>query len=486
MLERLLDRLMRIVMLRAGAQRGFLLVPQDESWAIAAEMRTSPDEVVVGRERPMTEDAPLATSVVRFVGRSREGLVLADAGAEPRFARDSYVAGHQPKSVLCLPLLHQGRLSGVLYVENNAARDAFVAERVELLQLLSAQAAAAIENARLYASVQQAHEQLRRANEGLEQQVAGRTRDLQAAIDQLQAVNADLARQSAALQEAHAQTQREVGERERAERERAAAQAEIVRVQEERLADMAAPLLPITETIVVMPLIGLVDEARASQVLAAALEGSVRTRAQVVILDITGVRQLDATAAAILVRAAGALRLVGAQAILTGCGPRLRSCWSARRRRWRGLSRSGRCRAGWPTRWHRLAAGPDPAGRRAEPVRGGPGRANSDGARSLARLKYRNGDLRGHGTSPREVPVRPLRCERAASPGAGDPGRGLEADPQAAAGDQSPRDHRGGVHRPGQATRIHRRRILSGALRGRISPARGDPTDRGGRVGRRS
>lgn len=320
-LERLLDRLMRIVMLRAGAQRGFLLVPQDESWAIAAEMRTAPDEVVVARERPMTDEAPLATSVVRFVGRSREGLVLADAGAEPRFARDAYVAARRPKSVLCLPLLHQGRLSGVLYVENNAARDAFVAERVELLQLLSAQAAAAIENARLYASVQQAHEQLRRANEGLELEVEARTRDLQAAIDQLQVVNAEQARQSEALREAHAQTRREIGERERAESERAAAQAEIVRVQEERLADMAAPLLPITETIVVMPLIGVMDEARASQVLAAALEGSVRTRAQVVILDITGVRQLDATAAAILVRAASALRLVGAQAILTGVRP---------------------------------------------------------------------------------------------------------------------------------------------------------------------
>ncbi|MCY1059488.1 AAA family ATPase [Nannocystis sp. SCPEA4] len=320
-LDRLLDRLMRIVMLRAGAQRGFLLVPHGEAWSIAAEMQTAPDEVRVGLDRLMGDDAALATAVVRFVARSREVLVLADASAEPRFSRDPYVAAHRPRSVLCLPLLHQGRLSGLLYVENNATRDAFAPERVELLQLLSAQAAVAIDNARLYASVQQAHEQLTRANEALEQQVETRTRDLQAAIEQLQDVNADLARQGAALREAHAQTQREIGERERAERERAAAQAEILRVQEERLADMAAPLLPITETIVVMPLIGLMDEARATHVLATALAGAVRTRAQVVILDITGVRQLDATAAAILVRAASALRLVGAQTILTGVRP---------------------------------------------------------------------------------------------------------------------------------------------------------------------
>ncbi|WP_437973832.1 AAA family ATPase [Sorangium sp. So ce295] len=313
-LDRLLDRLMRIVMLRAGAQRGFLLVPQGEDLSIAAEMRTAPDEVRVGLDQPMRDAAALATSVVRFVARSREGVLLGDAGAEPRFARDPYVASQRPRSVLCLPLLHQGRLSGILYVENNATRDAFAPERVELLQLLSAQAAVAIENARLYASVQQAREQL-------EQQVEARTHELQTALGQLQAVNADLVRQGEALREAHAQTRREIGERERAERERSAAQAEILRVQEERLADMAAPLLPITESIVVMPLIGVLDDARASQVLATALEGSVRTRARVVILDITGVRQLDAAPAAILVRAASALRLVGAQAILTGVRP---------------------------------------------------------------------------------------------------------------------------------------------------------------------
>ncbi|WP_437644256.1 AAA family ATPase [Sorangium sp. So ce362] len=313
-LDRLLDRLMRIVMLRAGAQRGFLLVPQGEGLSIAAEMRTAPDEVRVGLDQPMRDDAALATSVVRFVARSREGVLLGDAGAEPRFARDPYVASQRPRSVLCLPLLHQGRLSGILYVENNATRDAFAPERVELLQLLSAQVAVAIENARLYASVQQAREQL-------EQQVEARTHELQTALEQLQAVNADLVRQGEALREAHTQTRREIGERERAERERSAAQAEILRVQEERLADMAAPLLPITESIVVMPLIGVLDDARASQVLATALEGSVRTRAQVVILDITGVRQLDAAPAAILARTASALRLVGAQAILTGVRP---------------------------------------------------------------------------------------------------------------------------------------------------------------------
>lgn len=317
-LDKLLDRLMRIVMLRAGAQRGFLLVPHGPQWTIAAEMRTAPDEIQVGMDRLMDDDAALATSVIRYVARSREGTVLGDLSAEPRFASDPYVIAHKPQSVLCLPLLHQGRLSGILYIENNAARDAFAADRVELLQLLSVQAAIAIENARLYASMQQTRQELARANEVLELQVETRTRDLQTTMEQLQTVNADLVHQGQALREAHAQTHREVGERERAERERSAAQAEILRVQEERLADMAAPMIPITDHIVVMPLIGPMDSARASQVLETALDGTVQARARVVILDITGVRQLDATAARILVQAASALRLVGAQAILTG------------------------------------------------------------------------------------------------------------------------------------------------------------------------
>ncbi len=320
-LDKLLDRLMRIVMLRAGAQRGFLLVPQGTQWSIAAEMQTAPDEIKVGMDRLMDDDAALATSVVRYVARRCEGAVLGDLAVEPRFARDPYVVARKPLSVLCLPLLHQGRLSGILYVENNAVRDAFAADRVEVLQLLSAQAAVAIENARLYASMQQARQQLAGANEMLELQVESRTRDLQATLEQLQGVNVDLLRQGEALREAHAHTQREVGERERAEHGRAAAQAEILRVQEERLADMAAPLIPITDHIVVMPLIGVMDPARAAQVLETALEGSVRTRAKVVILDITGVRQIDPTAAALLVKAASALRLIGAQAILTGVRP---------------------------------------------------------------------------------------------------------------------------------------------------------------------
>ena len=94
---------------------------------------------------------------------ARRPLVLADAAAEPRFARDPYIAKQRPKSLLCLAMQHQGRLVGVLYLENNAATNAFSVERVELLQFVAAQAAVAVENANLYGELRSATDQLRRS-----------------------------------------------------------------------------------------------------------------------------------------------------------------------------------------------------------------------------------------------------------------------------------------------------------------------------------
>jgi histidine kinase len=123
--------------------------------------------------------------VVQYVGRSKETLVFADASVEPRFARDPYIVKHRPKSMLCLAMLHQGRLVGVLYLENNAATNAFSVDRVELLQFVAAQAAVAVENANLYGELRSATDQLRRSNDTLEVQVAERTEELQRTLAEL-------------------------------------------------------------------------------------------------------------------------------------------------------------------------------------------------------------------------------------------------------------------------------------------------------------
>jgi len=306
--------LLRGVLTSAGAQRGFLLVPRGGGLALEAAADTESDRVEVGLGQPLGPDAPLAAAVAHFVARTRETVILGDAAADPRFAGDPYVARARPRSVLCLALLHQARLTGVLYLENNAATDAFSAGRAELLRLLSSQAATAMENARLYADVQ-------RANEALEREVGERTDELRAVAARLRAANESLSLRGGELHRANERLQAELVERQRAERERAALQQAALAAQQERLAELSTPLIPLTDQIMVMPLIGTVDAARAQQVLETALEGAQRSRARVVILDITGMRRIDAGVADTLLATARALGLLGAHTVLTGVRP---------------------------------------------------------------------------------------------------------------------------------------------------------------------
>ena len=292
-LESLLDRLMRIVVESAGAQRGYLLFVRGEALTIEASITTDPDKVEVGLSIPAEGCDGLALHVVQYVARTAETVVLGDAARVSRFAADPYIAGKRPKSILCLALVHQGRRTGILYLENNLARDTFTSNRIELLGLLSSHAAVAVENALLYAQVQ-------RHSATLEVEVARRTEELSAAYGRLELT---------------------IGDRARSEEDRAALQETIIRAQEARLAELSTPMIPITDRIVVMPLIGVMDARRGQQVLETALYGAKESRAKVVILDITGMKLVDAGVAGALVNAAGGLRLLGAQVVITGIRP---------------------------------------------------------------------------------------------------------------------------------------------------------------------
>ncbi len=177
LLDRLLKRLMRSVIENAGAQRGLLLLPREGQWLIEAEQRvesTAPSRPCT----PVEEGAPLATTLLHFVARTRESVVLDDASAEGLFTRDPYVLAHGLRSLLCMPLLNQGKLVAILYLENNHTVGAFTAGRLEVLRLLSAQAALSLHNALLYA-------QLEDYSHTLEQRVEERTRELQAKNQEL-------------------------------------------------------------------------------------------------------------------------------------------------------------------------------------------------------------------------------------------------------------------------------------------------------------
>jgi anti-anti-sigma regulatory factor len=240
---------------------------------------------------PLEESQGLATSIVRYVARTGEPIVVPDAASEPRFASDPYIERERPKSILCVPMMRQGRLMGVLYLENNATPNAFTQARREVSELLASQAAIAIDNALLYAHVEHVSAQLRQANERLEGDVARSAEELR--------------------------------ERKRGEAERAALQEEVIRLQREMLLELSTPLIPITDRVMVMPLIGTMDAKRAEQVLETALRGAAAGQAEIVILDLTGLKGIDAEVVGKLTRMAGGLRLLGTGVVISGVRPEM-------------------------------------------------------------------------------------------------------------------------------------------------------------------
>jgi len=193
-LGKLLAKLMKIAIENAGAQKGFLILPTEdetEMLAIEAERTVDTETTRVLQSTPIdaldsTTQLPLlSTAVVNYVVHAHESVVLNDAVNEGQFTRDSYITAVQPKSILCTPLLNQGQLSGVLYLENNLTTGAFTEDRIEVLNILSSQSAISIENSRLYRT--------------LEQKVEERTRELSQTLDVLKATQAELVLENALL-----------------------------------------------------------------------------------------------------------------------------------------------------------------------------------------------------------------------------------------------------------------------------------------------
>ena len=190
-LSKLLERLMKIAIENAGAEKGFLILEKAGKWAIEAEGSVKEDEVSVLRSLPLNAKADsgeipkLASAIVHYVIRTQENVLLNNATQEGQFTRDPYIAATQPKSILCTPLLHQGKLTGIFYLENNLTEGAFTTDRLELLKLLSAQIAISIENAQLYNNLQE-------FNQNLEQLVGDRTHELSNTLDALKAAQSQL------------------------------------------------------------------------------------------------------------------------------------------------------------------------------------------------------------------------------------------------------------------------------------------------------
>ncbi|PCC71255.1 PAS domain S-box-containing protein [Nannocystis exedens] len=183
-LDRLLDALMRILVENAGARRGVLLLLRDGRLVVEAEHRTGEAAVHVLGAAPLESRSDLPRSVITYVARTREPVLLDDRASDGPFGGDPRFVGAAPCSSLAAPIVYKGRLAGIVYLENDLTRSAFTPDRVELIRLLSAQAAISIENARLYADLQQENAERRRAEAFLRENQAL----LQAIVDNTTAV----------------------------------------------------------------------------------------------------------------------------------------------------------------------------------------------------------------------------------------------------------------------------------------------------------
>ena len=161
-LEKLVDMLMRMAIENAGAERGLLIFARGDAYRIEAEATTKDNTVTVGLRQTNITAADLPESILHYVVRTNESVLLDDAASANSFSADEYIQRGKARSVLCLPLLKQARLIGVLYLENNLASHVFTPDRMAILKLLASQAAISLENTRLYGDLQEREAKVRR------------------------------------------------------------------------------------------------------------------------------------------------------------------------------------------------------------------------------------------------------------------------------------------------------------------------------------
>ena len=162
-LERLIDRLMRTAIKHAGADRGLLVCPRSDELLIYAEATAQGEEVAVHvQERDASGAVTLPESLVRYILRTGESVVLDDASSQNLFSADPYIVQRRARSILSLPLINQGRLAGILYLENNLTPYAFTPDRLTVLKVLATQAAISLENMGLYRALADREAKIRR------------------------------------------------------------------------------------------------------------------------------------------------------------------------------------------------------------------------------------------------------------------------------------------------------------------------------------
>lgn len=159
-LNNLLEALMEIVIKNAGAQRGCILMTSQANLLVEGEYKADADRISVAvHESSRLDNLPV--SIIRQVEESRESLIYNDAFSETPFVNDPYIVKHQPKSMVCMPLINQNKTIAIIYLENNLVTGVFTKERMKIINLLSREMVFSLENASLYTELERSEEKYR-------------------------------------------------------------------------------------------------------------------------------------------------------------------------------------------------------------------------------------------------------------------------------------------------------------------------------------
>ena len=160
-LNEFLQNMMNYIVENAGAQKGFLILKREGEWFVEAYADSNGNEFETLKSINIKDSSQVSTSIVRYVSRTRESIILSDARKDVQFKNDPIVLKRNSKSLLCIPIINQTNVSGVLYLENNLIAEAFTHKRIELLKLLSFQMSLAVENVAIYKKQQRSEQRFR-------------------------------------------------------------------------------------------------------------------------------------------------------------------------------------------------------------------------------------------------------------------------------------------------------------------------------------
>ncbi len=196
-LEKLPGRVMQVAIENAGAEWGHFILEHEGEPAIHVTGRLDAVEVQSEGGTPLEMARTLPVALVNLARRTGDTIIIDDAASDVQLASDPYIARHRPRSVICMPVLNQGHLIGMLYLENNLAAGVFTADRAQVLQIIAAQAGVALENARLFGEIRQLRDRLQAENvylteeikthQGFEE-IVGRASALRRVLDRVEQV----------------------------------------------------------------------------------------------------------------------------------------------------------------------------------------------------------------------------------------------------------------------------------------------------------